>query len=266
MPQAQLFVVLPGHLQDVPFRVTRLDPLSPEPSGTLTPHTPYGFHAMSPVLSPIMPAPMDLPLGSSPPQHAWTPVPVLRGNTDPGLSFPFGQAGSTAGANNISGTSPPTQGVLGSAHGGPSLRALPKSPFGEQGADSTSTPRQPPSPGRLQKLRQELGEGEGVTMLLKHSSRTRNGVISVTEDDLVLSDDEMSAATPMSPISRLRRDTFGATLEFVESLCDASASLTCIPQVGGGGDLHFLSMPRTHRHPWHLSHGLSCSPHHRFLC
>lgn len=62
-----------------------------------------------------------------------------------------------------------------------------------------------------------------------------------TEDDGpgaggCFSDDEgQLSGGVLSPTARLRRDTFGATLDFIEALCDASSSLTSISQVWGQG-------------------------------
>ena len=88
--------------------------------------------------------------------------------------------------------------------------------------------------GHYGRIRQELGKGEGVTALLERASR-RAGPVTATEDDGgggILSDDEgVGMSRPMSPTTRLRRDTFGATLDFIEALCDASSSLASFTQV-----------------------------------
>lgn len=80
---------------------------------------------------------------------------------------------------------------------------------------------------RCKMLRQELGEGEGVTALLERSCKIAGehgpGRVVATEDEVV--DEPLS-----SP--RLRQTTFTATLNFVDALCDASSSLVHIPQVG----------------------------------
>ncbi|GIL89846.1 hypothetical protein Vretimale_19274 [Volvox reticuliferus] len=82
---------------------------------------------------------------------------------------------------------------------------------------------------RIQALKRELGEGEGVSALLERAKQQGMAPVAAMEDDAVLSDDELSNR-PMSPLSRLRFDTFGATLDFVETLCDASSSLTSYSQ------------------------------------
>lgn len=84
---------------------------------------------------------------------------------------------------------------------------------------------------RIQRLKAELGEGEGVTALLERSkAHGQGGVVAVScaEDEGIMSDDEFSDR-PMSPLSRIRYDTFSASLDFIEALCDASSSLVCIP-------------------------------------
>lgn len=66
-------------------------------------------------------------------------------------------------------------------------------------------------------------------------------MLVATEDDGpgaggCFSDDEgQLSGGVLSPTARLRRDTFGATLDFIEALCDASSSLTSISQVWGQG-------------------------------
>ncbi|KXZ46990.1 hypothetical protein GPECTOR_39g484 [Gonium pectorale] len=80
---------------------------------------------------------------------------------------------------------------------------------------------------RIQSIRRELGEGEGVTALLERSKQQGTGYVAATEE---FSDDEFNNR-PMSPLSRLRYDTFGATLDFVDALCDASSSLASYSQV-----------------------------------
>ena len=111
------------------------------------------------------------------------------------------------------------------------------------------------------RIRQELGQGEGVTALLERS-KGKGGPIVATEDDTgggggqCFSDDEGPPGTsgggghhaggggPMSPSTRLRRDTFGATLDFIEALCDASSSLASFSQVwicvGGARDMPYF--------------------------
>lgn len=86
----------------------------------------------------------------------------------------------------------------------------------------------PHNPERMDSLRQELGEGEGVTALLEKIKSGGNGYILATEDDGVMSDDD---GGPMSPTQRLRHDTYGASVDFMDALCDASSSLTSYSQV-----------------------------------
>ncbi|KAK9814469.1 hypothetical protein WJX72_006450 [[Myrmecia] bisecta] len=74
---------------------------------------------------------------------------------------------------------------------------------------------------RVSKLRKELGEGEGVTALLEKSRRASEGVLQTSDEPEIMS-------PPSSP--RLRQTTFGATLDFIEALCDASAGLTAFAQ------------------------------------
>ncbi|CAD7700802.1 unnamed protein product [Ostreobium quekettii] len=78
---------------------------------------------------------------------------------------------------------------------------------------------------RCRMLRQELGEGEGVTALLekscKNAAQCGSGLVIATEDEVL---DE----PPSSP--RLRQTTFGATLDFIDALCDASSGLVHIAQ------------------------------------
>ena len=131
-----------------------------------------------------------------------------------------------------------TQGDLTSISGG-----QPVSPL-ETTVASTTPPKaaasaSPPSEvggshgGHYGRIRKELGSGEGVTALLERSRKA--GPVVASEDDAghCLSDDETGrgGGLPMSPTTRLRRDTFGATLDFVEALCDASSSLATFSQV-----------------------------------
>lgn len=83
---------------------------------------------------------------------------------------------------------------------------------------------------RIQSIKRELGEGEGVSALLERSAKQQaagGGTVAV-EDEALFSDDEFTR--PMSPLTRLRYDTFGATLDFVDALCDASSALTSYSQ------------------------------------
>lgn len=78
---------------------------------------------------------------------------------------------------------------------------------------------------RCRVLHETLGRGEGVTELLQRSTKNAReggtGCVSASEDD------------PMPPPSspQLRKTTFGATLDFVDALCNASSSLVHVPQV-----------------------------------
>lgn len=78
---------------------------------------------------------------------------------------------------------------------------------------------------RCRTLRQELGEGEGVSALLEKSSKLvaecGSGRVVATEDEVL--DEPLS-----SP--RLRQTTFGSTLDFIDALCDASSGLMHIAQ------------------------------------
>ena len=62
-----------------------------------------------------------------------------------------------------------------------------------------------------------------------------------------MSDAEMDASQPSSP--RLRQTTFGATLDFIEALCDASSGLTAFAPVStfdlseSQGRRHFQRLP-----------------------
>ena len=116
------------------------------------------------------------------------------------------------------------------------------SPLSEAAVASTTPPKAaisaspPDGGGHYGRIRQELGKGEGVTALLERSRKA--GPVVASEDDAgqCLSDDEAGrggggGGLPMSPTTRLRRDTFGATLDFVEALCDASSSLATFSHV-----------------------------------
>eukprot|EP00210_Caulerpa_lentillifera_P002705 g2585.t1 len=76
---------------------------------------------------------------------------------------------------------------------------------------------------RCRVLRQELGEGEGVSALLARSSRNEaaggNGCLATSENE------ELGLLSP-----GLRQTTVGATLDFVDALCDASSHLVQLPQ------------------------------------
>jgi len=46
----------------------------------------------------------------------------------------------------------------------------------------------------------------------------------------------MGAGCPLSPTAKVRHDAYGATLDFLEALCDTSFALVSIPlQVRGSG-------------------------------
>ena len=97
---------------------------------------------------------------------------------------------------------------------------------------------------RVSSLQEELGAGEGVTALLLRSSTAGEGggpgVVQTSEEAPLAGASARSsidgsaaaaaAAAPqlLSPPSspRRRQTTFGATLDFVETLCQASSSLT----------------------------------------
>lgn len=140
------------------------------------------------------------------------PTPETRGltltHTGPGSAGPSskGGAGQQGGA-----------GSVGAACSGPSSVQLTE---------------------RISKIRAELGEGEGVSALLHRSAaRGETCVVAGGEEDMLLSDDDVaggiSSAPPLSPSTRLRHDTYCATLDFLEALCDASSSLTSFSQVRG---------------------------------
>lgn len=226
-------------VQEVPFRVTRLDPLSPQ--GTLSPEA---SGMMSPVLSPLTQAPINLVMASSPvgtmSHHA--PHPML---TTPGILHQIDESGEHAH------TSPPNQrSAFSDAAATPASRTPSPQPAARPSAIHTGPSRlahshtngstssggggaAPPLQDHIQRIRAELGDGEGVTALLHRST---GGAVAVTEEDLMLSDDDVAGGTahtpqPTSPTTRLRHDTYGATLEFMDTLCEASASLASIAQV-----------------------------------
>lgn len=83
---------------------------------------------------------------------------------------------------------------------------------------SDNDPLSPAERVRVARLRQELGNGEGVTGLLTASLRdSESGGDGLVEPPELLS-------PPSSP--RQRYHTFGATLDFIEALCLASSGLT----------------------------------------
>lgn len=99
-------------------------------------------------------------------------------------------------------------------------------------------------------IRAQLGDGEGVTALVKKSNAATQGVVTAVEADETaagcLSDDDVAmgvpSGTPMSPTSRLRHETYCATLDFLEALCDASSSLVAISQVQRRSVCHMYDM------------------------
>ncbi len=90
---------------------------------------------------------------------------------------------------------------------------------------SLPAPGTPEAAVQYSRIRQALGSGEGVTALLERS-RAAGGRVVATEDggvmSQVLSEEEEGPGSPtsaggcLSPTMRLRRDTFGATLDFIE--------------------------------------------------
>jgi hypothetical protein len=126
---------------------------------------------------------------------------------------------------------------------------------------------------RLQEVHDDLGEGEGVTALMRASRAAEEAALSIkaaaaggtdggsgsstdgavgssmslgasaaawlvadeAEDTRLLSLSGLLANQPTSPDGRVRRDLFGASLDFVAALCEASRCLARFPQVGGAG-------------------------------
>jgi len=88
---------------------------------------------------------------------------------------------------------------------------------------SNETERSSTTFERCRILRQELGEGEGVSVLLAKASKNKaeggTGCLTASETE---------DWAPSSP--GLRQTTFGATLDFVDALCDASSHLVQLPQ------------------------------------
>ncbi|GBF94502.1 phosphatidylinositol 4-kinase beta [Raphidocelis subcapitata] len=104
---------------------------------------------------------------------------------------------------------------------------------------------------RLRQIHAELGEGEGVTALLRASRAAEEAasggaggsssgdaeadgapwlVADEAEDTRLLSLSGLLSAQPATAEGRLRRDLFGASLDFVASLCEASRCLARFPQ------------------------------------
>ena len=88
---------------------------------------------------------------------------------------------------------------------------------------SNDTERSSATFERCRFLRQELGEGEGVSALVARSSINEaaggTGCVAASENE---------DWAPSSP--GLRQTTFGATLDFIDALCDASSHLVRLPQ------------------------------------
>lgn len=90
---------------------------------------------------------------------------------------------------------------------------------------AAALPPPPASPERLAQLRRDLGEGEGVSTLLQNSTDRANGLVFASEDgDATPTSHDRTS--PESWRQRCRRDTFCATLDFVEALSEAAMSLT----------------------------------------
>ncbi|KAI8469708.1 MAG: hypothetical protein J3K34DRAFT_459251 [Monoraphidium minutum] len=153
----------------------------------------------------------------------------------------------------------------------------------EEGDDAPLAPLEPLEEfeARLARLRRDLGEGEGVTALLRAARRAaeaaraldrfsegaaagggggsggggggaaagarREGgggaaaaaaaaagapwlVADEAEDTRLLSLSGLLSATPSTPAGRVRRDLFGASMDFAAALCEASRSLARFPQ------------------------------------
>jgi len=89
---------------------------------------------------------------------------------------------------------------------------------------------------RVNSLQEELGAGEGVTALLMRSATAGEnggpGVVQQTDELAANGSSSAGAALPLSPPNspRRRQTTFGATLDLVETLCQASANLTAFPR------------------------------------
>lgn len=89
---------------------------------------------------------------------------------------------------------------------------------------------------RMSSLQEELGDGEGVSSLLARSAVAGEGggpgVVQQAESDVNGGGVVVAAAQLFSPPNspRRRQTTFGATLDFVETLCQASSSLTAFPR------------------------------------
>ena len=234
------------------------------PDGVLSPS--YGTELqsylsrrpLSPLLSPTIQPPGSQTMGESPPSTFRSPGlaeqltaslrQIIAGATG-SASEPLGVSASavitTSGGDNTAAAPPQIKRSsslaidLGCLLPGDrtSIEGLPpqlkeggalriRAPVPNGGASALSGPPEPPN-ARINLIRQELGAGEGVTALLERSQLT-NGPLSAVEDEYPLSDEE---GRPVSPTTRLRLDTFGATMDFMEALCDASSSLTTFSHV-----------------------------------
>ena len=134
-----------------------------------------------------------------------------------------------------------SQGALLEGPGHPLLPARPAAGAAAAGVDSQ----------RVSSLQEELGAGEGVSALLLRSSTAGEdgapGLVQTSEDAPLAGASARSsmdggsaaaaaaAAQLLSPPSspRRRQTTFGATLDFVETLCQASSSLTAFQRERG---------------------------------
>lgn len=106
---------------------------------------------------------------------------------------------------------------------------------------------------RVSSLQEELGAGEGVTALLLRSAVAGEngapGMVARAEPPAAPAAGSVSPAAslllspPNSP--RRRQTTFGATLDFVETLCQASSSLTAFQrECAAAGCGRALAAPR----------------------
>eukprot|EP00798_Chlamydomonas_sp_ICE-L_P018981 gene18981-25560_t len=94
----------------------------------------------------------------------------------------------------------------------------------QQREDNSKEAPSSPLKDRINQIKHELGEGEGVTTLLE---KAESHPIVTTDVDAHItscfSDDEGDIT---SPRARARHQTLGSTLDFMEALCEASSSLT----------------------------------------
>lgn len=206
-------------LQEVPFRNPQLDPLSPQQSAVFVSQPSHGCSSVgadgswlgssSPILSPTTHSTL-----AGFPALSLKPVqPLLNKiDEDPEALSPKHKGGGLQ--IDLGCLLPPEKRGLSLTHAEDGIANGMAASVGGTNHD------------RVSMLKQELGDGEGVTALL--SKCAGNGVVSVAEDDGIFSDDENM---PLSPTTRLRHDTYGATLDFLEALCDASNCLTSVSQV-----------------------------------